>query len=117
MSINTNAGAMTALQNLAANNRLMERTQLRVTTGLRVNGPKDDAATFAIAQNMRGDIAGLGAVKINLALGQSITSVAVETGKAISELLEAMKAKAVQASQEGLAWTSRQFSPTNCGNS
>ena len=64
---------------------------------------------------MRGDIAGLGAVKINLALGQSdhLTTVAVETGKAISELLEAMKAKAVQASQEGLAWTSRQFSPTN----
>ena len=102
MSINTNAGAMIALQSLSATTRALEKTQLRVTTGLKVNGPKDNAATFAIAQNMRGDIAGLGAVKTNLALGQSITNVAIDAGKAIADLLTEMKAKTVQASQEGL---------------
>ena len=54
MSVNTNPGAMIALQNLSKTNKMLEQTQLRVTTGLRVNGPKDNAATFAIAQNMRG---------------------------------------------------------------
>ncbi len=102
MSINTNPGAMIALQSLSATNRQLETTQLRITTGLKVNGPKDDAATFAIAQNMRGDIAGLGAVKTNLALGQSIVGVAIDAGKAVSDLLIEMKAKAVQASQDGL---------------
>ncbi len=102
MSINTNAGAMIALQSLSATTRNLETTQMRVTTGLRVAGPKDDAATFAIAQNMRGDIAGMGAVKTNLALGQSITNVAIDAGKAVADLLIEMKAKAVQASQEGL---------------
>ncbi len=102
MSINTNAGAMVALQSLSATNRFLETTQMRVTTGLRVNGPKDDAATFAIAQNMRGDIAGMAAVKTNLALGQSIVNVAIDAGKAIADLLTEMKAKSVQASQEGL---------------
>jgi flagellin len=102
MSINTNAGAMIALQSLNSTNTSLEKTQLRITTGLRVGGPKDDAATFAIAQNMRGDIAGMGAVKTNLALGQSITNVAIDAGKAIADLLVEMKAKAVQASQEGL---------------
>ncbi len=102
MSINTNAGAMIALQNLAATNKNLEQTQLRVTTGLRVSGPKDDAATFAIAQNMRGDIAGMAAVKTNLALGQSVVNVAIDAGRAIADLLTEMKAKAVQASQEGL---------------
>ncbi len=102
MSINTNAGAMIALQSLSATTRSLETTQMRVTTGLRVAGPKDDAATFAIAQNMRGDIAGMGAVKTNLALGQSITNVAIDAGKAVADLLIEMKAKAVQASQEGL---------------
>jgi flagellin len=102
MSINTNAGAMVALQSLNATNAKLATTQLRITTGLRVGGPKDDAATFAIAQNMRGDIAGMGAVKTNLALGQSITNVAIDAGKAIADLLVEMKAKAVQASQEGL---------------
>jgi flagellin len=82
MSINTNSGAMLALQNLSKTNRGLEMTQLRVTTGLRINGPKDDAATFAIAQNMRGDIAGMSAVKTNLSLGQSVVNVRIDTGKA-----------------------------------
>ncbi len=102
MSVNTNAGAMIALQNLSHTNSLLEETQLRVTTGLMVNGPKDDAATFAIAQNMRGDIAGMQAVKTNLSLGQSIVNVAIDAGKAIEDLLIEMKAKTVQASQTGL---------------
>ena len=82
--------------------RSLETTQLRVTTGLKVNGPKDDAATYAIAQNMRGDIAGMAAVHTNLRLGQSITNVAIDAGKAIADLLIEMKAKSVQASQECL---------------
>ncbi len=102
MSVNTNPGAMVALQSLLGTNSALERTQLRITTGLKVGGPKDDAATFAIAQNMRGDIAGMAAVKTNLALGQSIVNVAIDAGKAIADLLVEMKAKAVQASQEGL---------------
>ena len=102
MSINTNAGAMVALQNLSDSTRRLEMTQLRVTTGLKVSGPKDDAATFAIAQNMRGDIAGMGAVRTNLALGLSIVNVAIDAGKAVADLLTEMKAQAVQASQEGL---------------
>ena len=57
LSVNTNQGALLALQNLTRSTRELEATQLRVTTGLRVNGPKDDAATFAIANNLRGEIA------------------------------------------------------------
>ena len=102
MSIITNVGAMVALQSLSATNRQLERTQTRVTTGFAINGPKDNAATFAIAQNMRGDIAGMGAVKGTLALGQSIVNVAIDAAKAISDLLIEMKAKTVQGSQEGL---------------
>lgn len=102
MSVNTNAGAMIALQSLSKTNSVLEDVQLRITTGLRVKGPKDDAATFAIAQNMRGDIAGMNALKTTLGLGQSTVNVAIDAGKAISSLLIEMKAKAVQASQAGL---------------
>ncbi len=102
MSVNTNVGAMIALQNLAITNKMLINTQLRVTTGLRVNGPKDDAATFAIAQNMRGDIAGYGSVGISLAMGESVVNVAIDAGKSIADLLTQMKGKAVQASQEGM---------------
>ena len=102
MSVNTNIGAMIALQNLALTNKELINTQLRVTTGLRVNGPKDDAATFAIAQNMRGDIAGYGSVGISLAMGESVVNVAIDAATSIADLLTQMKGKAVQASQEGM---------------
>ena len=102
MSVNTNIGAMVALQNLALTNKQLINTQLKVTTGLRVNGPKDDAATFAIAQNMRGDIAGYGSVAISLAMGESVVNVGIDAGTSIADLLVQMKGKAVQASQEGM---------------
>ena len=107
MSVNTNMGAMVALQNLSKTNGDLEKTQLSITTGLRVNGPKDDASSFAIAQNMRGDIAGLGAVKTALANGEATVNVAVEAGQSIADMLTEMKAKVVQANQAGLDSTSR----------
>ena len=83
-SVNTNPGSFVALQSLSSTNKLLERTQLRVTTGLKVNGPKDDAATYAIAQNQRGDIAGFRSVKTALAAGGSTVNVAITGGKSIS---------------------------------
>ena len=102
MSINTNVGAMVALQNLNRSNDQLEKTQLHITTGLKINGPKDDASTYAIAQRMRGDIAGMQAVKTALAAGESTVNVAITAGKAISDMLTEMKAKTVQANQAGL---------------
>ena len=107
LSVNTNQGALLALQNLTKTTKLLEITQLRVTTGLRVNGPKDDAATFAIANVLRGDIAGNQALKVALANGESTTNVAIEAGKAVSEILISIKAKIVQANQAGLDADSR----------
>jgi flagellin len=107
LSVNTNTGAMAALQNLSITNKALEKTQLRITTGLKVNGPKDDASTFAIAQGLRGEIAGLGAVKTALANGDAFTNVAIEAGKGISDLLIEMKAKVVQSNQAGLDANSR----------
>ena len=102
MSINTNVGAMVALQNLNKSSMLLEKTQLHITTGLKINGPKDDAATYAIAQRMRGDIAGMNAVKVALANGESTVNVAITAGKAVADMLTEMKAKIVQANQAGL---------------
>ena len=106
-SVNTNVSAMVALRHLGATQRMLEQTQLRITTGLRVNGPKDDPSTYAIAQRMRGDIAGMGAVKTALAAGDSTLSVAIMGGKAVADLLTEMKAKVAQANQAGLDTASR----------
>ena len=107
LSINTNSGALSALRNLTTTTNDLEITQLRVTTGFKVNGPRDDAATFAIANNLRGDISGTEAVKVALATGESTVNVAIEAGKAVADLLIEMKAKTVQANQAGLDSASR----------
>jgi flagellin len=107
LSVNTNNGAMLALRNLNATNTALETTNLRITTGLKVNGPKDDASTYAIAQNMRGEIAGMRAVKTALANGAAVVNVAIEGGKSIADLLVELKAKTVQANQAGLDAASR----------
>lgn len=107
LSINTNVGAMVAVRNLNKTQMALEQTQLRITTGLKINGPKDDASTYAIAQRMRGDIAGMQAVKNALATGDSMVNTAISGGKAIADLLTEMKAKVVQANQAGLDSQSR----------
>ena len=107
LSVNTNNGAMVALQNLNRTNMALEKTQLAITTGLRVSGPKEDASSYAIAQNMRGDIAGLGAVKTALANGEATVNVAIQAGQSVADLLTERKAKVVQGNQAGLDSNSR----------
>lgn len=107
LSIQTNSGANIALQQLSLNNAALERTQLRITTGLKVPGPKEDAASFQIATRLRGDIAGINAVKTALATGEATVNVAVSAGESVSDLLTEIKAKVVQANQSGLDSASR----------
>lgn len=58
-SVMTNYGAMVALQSLNRTADEMSTTQKRVSTGLRVADAKDDGAAFAVAQKVRGDVAGV----------------------------------------------------------
>jgi len=65
-SVNTNVGAMVALQSLNRTNEALNTTQKRVSTGFRVNDAKDDGAAFAVAQSVRADVAGLTAANEQL---------------------------------------------------
>ncbi|WCL54878.1 flagellin [Gimibacter soli] len=106
-SVNTNAGAFKALQNLTTTSSSLERSQSRVNTGLKVASSKDNAAVFAIAQSMRGNVAGLRAVQGSLDRALSTLDVAIAGGEAISDLLIEMKEKAVAAKDPGLDDDSR----------
>ncbi|MBM3556592.1 MAG: flagellin [Alphaproteobacteria bacterium] len=102
LSINTNVGAMVALQNLNSTNKALDMTQKRINTGLRVAGASDDAASYQIAQGMKGDKAGYESVQVALGLGLATVNTALKAGEAINDLLTEMKAKIVQANQSGL---------------
>lgn len=107
-SVNTNRGAAVALQQLSKSNSVLDQIRERTASGNKVNGPKDDAAIFAIAKQLEGELAGAAAVQVNLAFGEAATSTAINAGTEVSDLLVQAKGLAVQASQEGLDDASRQ---------
>ncbi|MFC4349658.1 flagellin [Kordiimonas lipolytica] len=106
-SVNTNAGAFAALQNLNSTSSNLNTVQSRINTGLKVASAKDNAAVFSIAQKLRGDVSGLNAVKSSLDRALSTIDVAVAAGEAVSDLLIEMKEKAVAAKDAGLDTASR----------
>ncbi len=107
VSINTNASALVALQNLNKTTRDLEATQNIINTGLKVAGAKDNGAIFAIAQSLRSDVSGLVAVTQSLDRGIGAATVALAAGESISDLLIDLKAKAAAASDQGLDTASR----------
>ena len=107
LSVNTNSGALIALEYLNQTQAQMARTQNAISTGLKIASAKDDGATYAIAQNMRGDVAGYTAVTDSLNRGMSVVDVAMSAGQSISDLLIQMKQKALSASDSSLDSASR----------
>jgi flagellin len=106
-SVNTNVGAMIALQNLNMTNTDLATTQSRINTGLKIASAKDNGAIWAIAQNQRATSGSLNAVKESLQRGQSTVDVAMAAGESISDLLLQMKQKALAASDTTLDTNSR----------
>lgn len=106
-SVNTNASALNALQQLVRTNAGLSETQERVNTGLEIRSAKDNAAVFAIAQNLRADFEGYNAVRQSLDRSISATDVALAASEAISDLLLQLKERAVAAADAGLGDESR----------
>jgi len=107
LSVNTNTGAMLALQYLNKTDRDLQIAQAHINTGLKVASAKDDGSTFAIAQNMRGEVAGFNAVADSLNRGVSAIDVAMSAGHTVSDLLIEMKGKAVASADISLDTASR----------
>jgi len=106
-SVNTNAGAFAALQNLNKTTASLNEVQTQINTGLKVASAKDNGAVYAIAQKLRADVAGLNAVKGSLDRATSGLDVAIAAGEAVSDLLIELKEKAVAAKDTGLDSASR----------
>ena len=106
LSVNTNAGALTALQNLTATASQLQQTQSEVSTGLAVSSPQDNGAIWAIAQNERGTSGSLNSVVQSLQRSQSTVQVATSAGTSVSNLLNQLKSISLSASDTSLDATS-----------
>jgi flagellin len=108
-SVHTNTSAAIALQNLTRTNERLGDVQSRISTGLKVQGAKDNAAIWAIAQQQRADVGALSAVKQSLDRATSIADVALSAGESVSDLLNQLKEKIVAAKDTSLKTQSREL--------
>lgn len=108
-SVHTNTSAAIALQNLTRTNERLGDVQSRISTGLKVQGAKDNAAVWAIAQQQRADVGALSAVKQSLDRATSIADVALSAGESVSDLLNQLKEKVVAAKDSSLKTQSREL--------
>ena len=101
-SINTNYGALVALQNLNKTQDELTQVQNEVNTGLKVSSAKDNGAVFAIAQEARGKVAGFGVAIDTVDKAISTLDVAISAGNSISDLLTQLKTAATAATDPSL---------------
>ena len=106
-AINTNVSSILARNALVANERAMSTSMERLSTGVRINSAKDDAAGLAIASKMTSQIEGLNQAVRNandaVSLIQTAEGALVET----TNMLQRMRELAVQAASDTNVGTDR----------
>jgi flagellin len=107
--INTNISATVTANALTKNERVLEQTMERLSTGKRINSASDDAAGLAIASKMTSQINGLNQAARNANDAISMIQTADGAAIEITNMLQRMRELAVQA-------TSDSYSPSDISN-
>ncbi|MBV5293152.1 MAG: flagellin FliC [Curvibacter lanceolatus] len=97
MTINTNVNSLTAQRNAATNQSSLSTSIARLSSGLRVNSAKDDAAGLAIATRMDAQARGMTVAIRNANDGVSMLQTAESGMQTVSDMLQRMRELAVQA--------------------
>ena len=97
MTINTNVLSIDAQRNAAANSNSLATSLQRLSSGLRVNSAKDDAAGLAIANKMDAQARGMNVAVRNSNDGISLVQTAESGMAVIGDMMQRMRELAVQA--------------------
>src|SRR5574344_2408978 len=108
MSINTNVVSINAQRNLSLSGGSLATSMQRLSSGLRVNSAKDDAAGLAIAERMNAQSKGLAVAARNANDGISLAQTAEGALGKIGDMLQRMRELAVQSSNATNSASDRQ---------
>ena len=95
--ISTNIAASVTANAMKSNQRVMEQTMERLSTGMRINSASDDAAGLAIGSKMESQIRGLQQAVRNANDGISMIQTADGAAEEIGNMFQRMRELAVQA--------------------
>jgi flagellin len=106
-SINTNMGAMVALQSLDATNSALASVQKQVSTGFRVADATDDGAAYAVAQGIRSTVGALTSANQQLGSSQGLLSTTSSALSNISNTMASMRDVLVKLSDSSVTGADR----------
>jgi flagellin len=107
LSINTNVMSLNAQRNLGQSQNALSKSMQRLSSGLRINSAKDDAAGLAISDRMTSQIRGLNQAARNANDGISLAQTAEGALQESTNILQRMREIAVQAANDTNTTTDR----------
>jgi flagellin len=112
MVINTNVASLTAQRNLSSTQGTVSSAMQRLSSGLRINSAKDDAAGLAIAQRMSAQVKSINQGIRNANDGISMIQTAEGALDQIQTMMLRMRELAVQASSDTVSSIERGYANT-----
>jgi flagellin len=100
-SVNTNIGALAALQSLDSTRQALTETQNEVSTGYKVGSASDNPAIYSIANTINANIAGLSAVSDSLNFGAQVVATASSATSSINTVLDSLQQTVTAANTSG----------------
>ena len=100
LTINTNVASLNAQRNLGASQSNLNKSMQRLSSGLRINSAKDDAAGLAISDRMTAQIRGLNQATRNANDGISLAQTAEGALQESTNILQRMRELAVQSAND-----------------
>ena len=108
MVINTNVSSLTAQRNLAKTGLGLETAMARLSSGLRINSAKDDAAGLAISERMTAQVNGLNQARRNANDGISVAQTAEGALQTSGDILQRIRTLSVQSANDTNSSSDRQ---------
>ncbi len=108
LTINTNVASLNAQRNLSKSQGALNRSMERLSSGLRINSAKDDAAGLAISDRMTSQIRGLNQAARNANDGISLAQTAEGALQESTNILQRMRELAVQSANDTNSASDRQ---------
>ncbi|WP_417070724.1 flagellin [Niveibacterium terrae] len=108
MTINTNVQSLNAQRNLSTSQNSLNTSLQRLSSGLRINSAKDDAAGLAISQRMTSQINGLTQASRNANDGISLAQTGEGALSSAGDILQRIRTLAVQSSNSSNSASDRQ---------
>jgi flagellin len=99
-TINTNIGALSAQANMTKVNNDFNTAMTRLSSGLRINAAKDDAAGMAIAEKMTSQVMGINQAVRNATDGKNLIDTTESAHVEVSNMLQRVRELAVQSASD-----------------